>query len=253
MEKMEGGIEYLKDVLVKDKLGICADLERQAQYLVDTYQCEWREVVENPERQRLFRQFVNTDENEPTIEFVKDREQHHPVDWSTSFVPSEALTLRMRSSVAKTNGHVNGNGKNGSHDHTWVFAGRVDDFPYDGGQTIKHGNTQIAVFRFASRNEWYATQNMCPHRREFVLSRGILGDQAGAPKVACPIHKKTFSLESGKCLTGENFSIETFPVKVERGEVFVKLPPVELLDAVFATGATCNKSCDHSHEPVLSR
>ena len=267
MEKMEGGIEYLRDVIVNDKLGICEDLERQAQYLVDTYKCEWREVVENPERQRLFRQFVNTDENEPTIEFVKDREQHHPVEWSTSFVPSESLTLRMCNGHAKTNGHTNGtnghhvndngsngNGKNGSQDnHTWVLAGRVDDFPYDGGQSIKHGNTQIAVFRFASRNEWYATQNMCPHRREFVLSRGILGDQAGAPKVACPVHKKTFSLETGKCLTGESFSVETFPVKVERGEVFVKLPPVELLDAALATHATCNQSCDHSHEPALAR
>jgi nitrite reductase (NADH) large subunit len=251
LDKMEGGIETLRDVIVHDKLGICADLERQAQYLVDTYQCEWREVVENPEKQRLFRQFVNTDENEPSIEFVSERDQKHPAAWSTSFVPSESLTLR--------NGHARSkNGTNGSHGtnghaadrHEWVFAGRVDDFPFDGGQTIKHGQTQIAVFHFASRNEWYATQNMCPHRREFVLARGILGDAAGTPKVACPVHKKTFSLQTGKCLTGENFSVETFPVKVVDGEVFVKLPPLDVLDAVFATSETCNRSC--AHEPALA-
>ena len=109
---------------------------------------------------------------------------------------------------------------------------------------------QIAVYQFASRGEWYATQNMCPHKREFVLSRGILGDQGGTPKVACPVHKKTFSLQTGKCLTGDNYAVETFPVKVEGGEVFVKLPPVEILDAELATESTCNRTCDH-HEPAL--
>jgi nitrite reductase (NADH) large subunit len=245
LDKMEGGIDYLRDVIVHDKLGICADLERQMQFLVDTYKCEWRDVVENPEKQRLFRQFVNTDENEPTIEIVHERGQHHPAAWSTSFVPSESLTLR--NGHAKTNGATNGNGS--KDHHKWVYAGRVDDFPYDGGQAIKHGKTQIAVYRFASRNEWYAVQNMCPHRREFVLSRGILGDQAGKPKVACPVHKKTFSLETGKCMSGEDYTVETFPVKVEDGEVFVKLPPVEVLDAVLATEATCNRNCHH--EPAL--
>ena len=67
-----------------------------------------------------------------------------------------------------------------------MHVGKVWDFPHDGGATIKYGKTQIAVFNFASRGEWYATQNMCPHRREFVLSRGMIGDQNGKPKVACP-------------------------------------------------------------------
>ena len=90
-------------------------------------------------------------------------------------------------------------------------VGKVWDFPRDGGATIKYGKTQIAVFNFASRGEWYATQNMCPHRREFVLSRGMIGDQDGKPKVACPVHKKTFSLESGKCLSGEDYAVAGLP------------------------------------------
>src|SRR5207237_981729 len=94
LEKMEGGIEYLKEVIVNDKLGICAELERQMQHVVDTYHCEWAEVVNDPEKRRLFQQFVNTDETEPTIEFVKAREQHHPAAWSGSFVPSAELTLK---------------------------------------------------------------------------------------------------------------------------------------------------------------
>ena len=82
---------------------------------------------------------------------------------------------------------------------------------------------QIAVYRFASRGEWHACQNMCPHKREMVLSRGLLGDAKGIPKVACPVHKKSFSLETGKCLSGDDFAVEVYPVKVEGDEVFVQI------------------------------
>jgi len=116
-------------------------------------------------------------------------------------------------------------------------------FPKDGGSTIKYGKTQIAVFNFASRGEWYASQNMCPHKREFVLSRGMLGDAAGKPKVACPVHKETFSLETGKGMSDRDFAIEVFPVKLEGDDVYVKLPSIEVLDAAFATEKTCNGTC----------
>jgi NAD(P)H-dependent nitrite reductase large subunit/NAD(P)H-dependent nitrite reductase small subunit len=225
LEKMEGGIDYLRDVIVNDRLGIAADLERQMQFLVDTYKCEWAEVVRDPEKRRLFKQFVNTDETEPTIEFVKEREQKRPADWTGSFVPSSELAVRAKPEAP-----------------SWVFAGKVWDFPADGGATVRHGESQIAVFHFASRGEWYATQNMCPHRREFVLARGLLGDQNGTPKVACPLHKKTFSLETGECLTGEEYRVGVFPVKLDGEDVYVQLPPAAVLDAVLATGRTCNRA-----------
>src|SRR5262249_57549317 len=88
LEKMEGGIEYLRDVIVNDRLGIAVDLERQMQFLADTYKCEWAEVVRDPEKRRLFKQFTNTDETEPTIEFVRQREQKRPADWNGRFVSS---------------------------------------------------------------------------------------------------------------------------------------------------------------------
>jgi nitrite reductase (NADH) large subunit len=125
----------------------------------------------------------------------------------------------------------------------WLKVGKVWDFPHDGGATIKFGKTQIAVFNFASRGEWYATQNLCPHRRELVLSRGMIGDQNGVPKVACPVHKKTFSLESGQCLGTESYSLQVFPVKVEGDDVHLQLPSMEELDAVLATEKTCNGTC----------
>jgi nitrite reductase (NADH) large subunit len=227
LEKLEGGIEYLRDVIIHDRLGICDELERLMQHHVDTYRCEWAEVVNDPEKRRLFRQFVNTDDTEPTIEFVKEREQKRPVAWSSSFVPLAELTLRQPAEPERR----------------WVPVGKVWDFPREGGATIKYGQTQIAVFNFASRGEWYATQNMCPHRREFVLARGMIGDQGGKPKVACPVHKKTFSLQTGQCLGGEDYSVMVFPVKVDGDDVYLHLPPIEELDAVLATGKACNTSC----------
>jgi nitrite reductase (NADH) large subunit len=106
---------------------------------------------------------------------------------------------------------------------------------------VKYGQTQIAVFNFASRREWYACQNMCPHRREFVLARGMIGDQGGKPKVACPVHKKTFSLQTGECLSKEDYQVRVFPVKVEGENVYLQLPPPEELDAELATEKTCNR------------
>jgi nitrite reductase (NADH) large subunit len=231
LDKMEGGIQRLREIIIDDALGICEELERMMQHFVDTYKCEWKEVVNDPEKRKLFKQFANTDETEPTIEFVKTREQKQPAAWSANFVPVGELTLRG----------TNGNGE--ALPVRWVQVGKVGDFPKDGGATIKYGKTQIAVFNFASRGAWYATQNMCPHRREFVLSRGMVGDQNGVPKVACPVHKKTFSLETGQGLSDKEFSLQTFPVKIEGDDVYLQLPPIDELDAVYATDKTCNGAC----------
>ncbi len=250
MEKMEGGIEYLKDVIINDRLGICDELERQMQHVVDTYHCEWAEVVNDPEKRRLYNQFVNTDETEPTIEFVKEREQNHPGPWTGSFIPVGDLTLRGGSRDGQPFNSETGEGLDAPAEPEvrWIQVGKTWDFPGDGGATIKYGKTQIAVFNFAGRGEWYATQNMCPHRREFVLSRGLVGDQNGVPKVACPVHKKTFSLETGQGISDKEFSLQVFPVRIDGDDVYLELPSVEALDAVFATEKTCNGSC-HTEKP----
>ncbi|MEM8894948.1 MAG: nitrite reductase small subunit NirD [Bacteroidota bacterium] len=105
----------------------------------------------------------------------------------------------------------------------WVFACFEDDFPENGGLCIKHDDLQIAIFNFSRRNEWYATQNLCPHKRQMILSRGMIGSFDDEPKVACPFHKNTFSLVTGRHLNGKLCDIATYPVKVEHGKVFVGL------------------------------
>lgn len=103
----------------------------------------------------------------------------------------------------------------------WFKAAAVSEFPENGGACVKYKDKQIAVFNFTRRKKWYACQNACPHKLEMVLSRGMIGDAAGLPKVACPMHKKTFSLETGENLNGDLPAIAVYPVKIEDNFVFI--------------------------------
>jgi len=244
LEQMEGGLDHLKAVVIDNKLSICEELEERMQYLVDTYKCEWKEVVDNPDKRRLFRQFVNTDQTEPGIEFVDERGQRRPVDWPKGGMPPQENELVQLNGLKRT--HDNENSSNGTKANTkpkdtgrlklqWVKVGHVADFPIDGGATIKYGKVQIAVYNFANLDRWYACQNMCPHMNEFVLSRGIIGTAGNEPKVACPLHKKPFSLETGQSLSGEPYSLKIFPVKIESDEVYLELPPREQINTLLDT------------------
>ena len=110
-------------------------------------------------------------------------------------------------------------------DLEWVLACSTDDVPANGGSCVKFGDEQIAIFNFARRGEWYATQNLCPHKQQMAISRGMIGSTGDEcePKVACPFHKKTFSLLTGECLNGDDYEIKTYPIKVEGGKVYISL------------------------------
>jgi nitrite reductase (NADH) small subunit len=103
----------------------------------------------------------------------------------------------------------------------WFPACKTNDVPSNGGVCVKYQDQQIALFHFTRRDEWYATQNECPHRNQMALSRGMIGSHNDEPKVACPFHKKTFSLLTGKCINGEECEIKTYPVKVENEIVYI--------------------------------
>lgn len=103
----------------------------------------------------------------------------------------------------------------------WFKAASVNAFPENGGACVKYKDLQIAIFNFTRRNEWYACQNLCPHKMQMILSRGMIGSVGEEPKVACPFHKKTFSLKTGENLNGDTCNIATYPIKIEDGYVFV--------------------------------
>lgn len=77
-DNLEGGLDYLKDVILNDSLGLAAELEAQMQHVVATYQCEWKTAVTNPEVRKRFRSFVNSEAKDERIVFVKERGQIRP-------------------------------------------------------------------------------------------------------------------------------------------------------------------------------
>lgn len=81
LNKLDGGIEYLKEVIIEDSLGICDELEAHMQHHVDTFICEWKDAVEDPQKRAKFSHFINSDENDPTLEFVDIRGQRFPKPW----------------------------------------------------------------------------------------------------------------------------------------------------------------------------
>jgi nitrite reductase (NADH) large subunit len=77
-DNMEGGLEYLKDVIVNDSLGLGAELEADMARVVDTYRCEWKATIEDPEKLRRFRHFINSEEGDDNVAFVEERGQIRP-------------------------------------------------------------------------------------------------------------------------------------------------------------------------------
>ncbi|WP_218950248.1 nitrite reductase large subunit NirB [Acinetobacter sp. YH16044] len=80
-DNMEGGLDYLKDVVVNDSLGVAGELERRMSHVVGTYQDEWRTAVEDPEVRKRFVTFVNAkaeQQNDPHIQFASVRGQIRP-------------------------------------------------------------------------------------------------------------------------------------------------------------------------------
>ncbi len=80
MENMEGGLDYLKSVVIEDKLGLCEQLEQQMQTVIDTYQCEWKTTIEDESKLKRFRHFVNSEQNDDNVVFVEERGQIRPAD-----------------------------------------------------------------------------------------------------------------------------------------------------------------------------
>ena len=82
LNKMEGGMDYLRNVVVNDSLGMSQQWEAEMQVLVDCYKCEWKEAIENPEIRKRFNHFVNApDVKDPTVVFEEMREQKKVKDW----------------------------------------------------------------------------------------------------------------------------------------------------------------------------
>ncbi|MFJ4373700.1 nitrite reductase large subunit NirB [Pseudomonas japonica] len=78
-ESLEGGLDYLKQVIIDDSLGLGAELEAQMQHVVERYECEWANALKDPEKLKRFRTFVNDHRADPGVHFVRERGQRRPI------------------------------------------------------------------------------------------------------------------------------------------------------------------------------
>lgn len=172
---------------------------------------------------RKFQQFANTKETVDTVELVPERDQHRPADW-----PTESAKVDFKGTKWTQ--------------LTWEPVVEASKFSFSSSAAIKRGDTQLAIFKV--KGKYYSTQQMCPHKRAFVLSDGLIGEEVGKNGegskfwVSCPFHKRNFNLSgdnAGSCRNDEDLNVASFEAKEEDGWVYLKLPPVEELDSVLGT------------------
>ena len=106
---------------------------------------------------------------------------------------------------------------------TWVDVVALDEITPGRGVAALVGGRQVAVFLVAG-DEVFALDNLDPFCDAPVLSRGIVGDRGGVPKVASPMYKQSFDLRTGRCLDDDTVTVPTYPVRVVDRRVEVQLP-----------------------------
>ena len=107
---------------------------------------------------------------------------------------------------------------------TWVCVARLADLEPDRGVAARLGREQVALFKVGETGELFAIDNRDPFSGANVMSRGIVGDREGEPKVASPIYKQSFSLRTGQCLDQSDVSVVVWQVRGRDGFVEVLLP-----------------------------
>jgi nitrite reductase (NADH) small subunit len=110
-------------------------------------------------------------------------------------------------------------------DLDWIDVCALADIVPGTGVAVLLGATQIAVLRTRSGDGLYAISNYDPFSNAFVLARGIVGDRAGTPKVASPMYKQSFALETGECLDDPRVRLPVYPVRVSAGRVQLGAEP----------------------------
>ena len=107
---------------------------------------------------------------------------------------------------------------------TWTEVCALDDLIVDRGACVLVGDRQVALFRL-SDGTLRAVSNFDPFSQAYVISRGIVGCSGGRCKVASPMYKQSFDLETGQCLDDPSVRLATFEVRTtDRGRVEVRSP-----------------------------
>ncbi len=96
----------------------------------------------------------------------------------------------------------------------FVPVARVEEVPEGGGRVYQVAGREIALFRVAG--QFYALDNVCPHRGG-PLGEGFLS----GTEVTCPWHAWSFDVRTGKYTFDPELAVEKFEVRVEDGQIQV--------------------------------
>ena len=94
---------------------------------------------------------------------------------------------------------------------------KIEDFRLSKAKEARLGDLHLALF--AVNGKFYAVENNCPHQHFEVLHQGNLEGCT----ITCPMHGRTYDLETGKCLNGAG-KLRKLELKMIGNEVWVKKP-----------------------------
>ncbi|KYN67017.1 nitrite reductase large subunit [Pantoea agglomerans] len=202
MDNLEGGLDYLRQVVIEDSLGLGETLEQEMQRVVDAYQCEWQTTLADPSRLALFTPTVNSDRPDETLHYSRVRGQRQP----------EAVTDRPLLPPPA---------------EPWSAVCTLEAIPQQAGIGARLGSERVALFRFG--DALFALEDREPGSDASVLSRGILGDVGGEPVVISPLYKQRIRLRDGQSLDNPQHQLRCWPVKLEAGQIWLANRPLDQL------------------------
>lgn len=120
-----------------------------------------------------------------------------------------------------------------SVNNNWIEVGQLDDIPRSGARPLNTANGVIAVYRTCD-DRVYATSNKCPHRGG-PLAQGMVYGQ----RVQCAMHGFNIDLVTGQAVAPDDGCVDTYPVKVENGRIWVSAMPNETIPACATGDGSC--------------
>ncbi|WP_336763988.1 nitrite reductase large subunit NirB [Asaia sp. VD9] len=207
-ETLEGGLDYLRDVIIRDSLGIADELERQMQSVVDSYHCEWRDALSDRDKLKRFRTFVNDSRPDPNVQTVPERDQVRPAE--------------------------NGSGSPaGVGPRDWQTLCEEGDLVPNSGVVAWWEGAQVALFYLPATTggpaRIFAIDNHDPFSKANVIGRGIIGDLKGEIVVASPLYKQHFRLRDGECLEDASVALRVWDARIHEGRVEIRTPEPALV------------------------
>ncbi len=211
LQALDGGLGFLRSVIVDDSLGIAAELDEAVARHVAGYEDEWAAVLADPGRLRRFGpEHLLHLRTRPAPPCLADRASAGGRSGTGSGPVTHGAAAPAASAAAEPEAAAG----------SWTLVCRYADLLPERGAAALIGPVQVALFRTFD-GALYAIGNQDPFTGAFVLSRGIVGSRGDIPTVASPLHKQVFDLRTGTCLDDPAVSVPAYPVRASGAMVEV--------------------------------